>query len=506
MPVAGRPSRPATTPPPPRTHPAKGASVVPRASKPRLNGVTSRHRNAPMSISTAPLIPADYGATFSEMKDDELYAHTPPKHRPKDEGQLLWEHLKGVAALAEEFAGAFGMAETGRLLGMTHDLGKASAEFQAYLRRGVRGGGPGHSDPGATAAGHLLEELIPVVQGHHGGLPDQGDSRARDENAVEAHVEAAEVLSVALGIDGGKPFETPLEGREREPLLRMLLSCLVDADRLDTEAYDQGRPREVRTESIEWYRAKLDGELEKYRDAEGAVNEVRRSVGEDCRQAAALPPGFFRLTVPTGGGKTLASLDLRARTRQALWSEAGRGGGSLYDGGRADRQDLRGRLRGGERAGASRRLCRGGGAEAGIARSRGADETPVGDGELGPPAGGDDERATPGLAALTAHVEGAESPPPRKVGDRARRGADPSRRASPGPLRRPGLACAPRGRDGRALHRDPAGLRRDPGRAGGVAERAGDRGRSGAALRRARPGPVHPHRAEKPRRDRGGTF
>jgi CRISPR-associated endonuclease/helicase Cas3 len=241
------------------------------------------------------------------VKYDRLYAHS--KHgRPIEEGQPLEDHLANVGGLTAKFATAFGMAEAGRTLGLTHDLGKASADFQAYLRRGLRGGGPGHSDPGAAACAGILQELTPIVQGHHGGLPDDATSRSREEHANGEHTEAARKLALHLGVEESESFTTSLERRQLEPLLRMLLSCLVDADRLDTEAFSEGRCRLASYPKIAGYLAKLTQHLAGFQDSGNQVDRVRREVQADCRTASSLPPGFFRLTVPTGGGKTLASL------------------------------------------------------------------------------------------------------------------------------------------------------------------------------------------------------
>ena len=107
--------------------------------------------------------------------------------------------------------------------------------------------------------------------------------------------------------------------REHEIFARMLFSCLVDADSLDTEQHFQADKTETRQweASLEEWKRVLEAnqqtlQAEAVKNAitelEITVNTVRREVYESCLQAAALPPGVFKLTVPTGGGKTRASL------------------------------------------------------------------------------------------------------------------------------------------------------------------------------------------------------
>ena len=113
-----------------------------------------------------------------------LYGHTLPE-QPEANWQTLEEHLRETSRLAKMFASAFGAAQTGGLLGSTHDDGKRSKEFQNRLRH--KGGRVDHS----TAAGQHLQEIWATGQtaeegkvvaklfayallGHHGGMPNYG--------------------------------------------------------------------------------------------------------------------------------------------------------------------------------------------------------------------------------------------------------------------------------------------------------------------------------------------
>lgn len=260
----------------------------------------------------------------------------------------LGDHVQGVAALAEQFAAVFGNGDWGRLAGLWHDLGKYQPDFQDYIRKRsgfeedeANEGGPGrvdHSIVGALWAmrrygadgENLGRALAYLIAGHHAGLPDWShvigtggalSDRLRDDTNLMAALKAGppeEILDAALA-------ESPLGGKlptaEGDRLLtnnlhlwiRMLFSCLVDADFLDTEGYmtpaNAGQRKKERLELSEAKR-RLDASLaELARKApDTTVNRVRQEILAECRSAAKLAPGVFSLTVPTGGGKTLAGM------------------------------------------------------------------------------------------------------------------------------------------------------------------------------------------------------
>jgi CRISPR-associated endonuclease/helicase Cas3 len=251
----------------------------------------------------------------------DYYAHSTDS-TDKGDWQPLVEHLEGVARLAEKFADAFGAGEWGRLAGLSHDAGKATKAFQARLE-----GNPervDHSTFGARLSkehgGQLGLLLSYVISGHHGGLPDGGVQEAELHHRLRHGKvpEDAKLLSEINFPDNlALPFKLTMDrgGFSLSLFTRMVFSCLVDADFLDTEAFCTPEKAQVRPVSA---KADLFTELqrklacclaEKAKNADDtAVNRLRKNVLLQCRDKARLPPRFFSLTVPTGGGKTFSSL------------------------------------------------------------------------------------------------------------------------------------------------------------------------------------------------------
>ncbi|SDB61281.1 CRISPR-associated helicase, Cas3 family [Desulfonatronum thiosulfatophilum] len=255
------------------------------------------------------------------------YAHSTP-NPDKSDWQLLDDHLENVARLAAEFAAAFSASDWGRTAGLLHDSGKATAEFIARLEgRPLR---VNHSIFGARLSaeqcGRLGLLLSYIVAGHHGGLPDGGmqEGQLHFRLKQERLPDYVEVLPVvACPADLKPPFTLSRDqvGFTLSFFTRMLFSCLTDADFLDTEAFcspEKAGLRNVMVHSkIQAQAAQLPAlqtDLNKHLDhllrkADSTpVNILRRGILEDCRSVAASQPGFFSLTVPTGGGKTLSSL------------------------------------------------------------------------------------------------------------------------------------------------------------------------------------------------------
>lgn len=260
---------------------------------------------------------------------DAFYAHTIPGE-PPDRWQPLDEHLRGVAARAAENAAAFGAPEWGYTAGLWHDLGKHSKAFQEYLRAAESGahqsevsGRVDHATAGAQHAvamfpilGHLLAFAL---AGHHSGLLDsQGDGPsmlARLSKQLEPWGEAPSELTdlpqPALAPQLQSAFGTR-DAFSLQFFVRMLFSCLVDADFLDTEAFMSPRRAEERPEwpvdILDRMTEVLAAHLEGLAASDTEVNRQRGHVLDACHNAASRSPGFFTLTVPTGGGKTLSSL------------------------------------------------------------------------------------------------------------------------------------------------------------------------------------------------------
>ncbi|MCY3748888.1 MAG: CRISPR-associated helicase Cas3' [Chloroflexi bacterium] len=237
------------------------------------------------------------------------------------------EHLKAVAELSAQFADVFGARDLGYWLGLWHDVGKFNSEFQQYLRG--HGGSVDHKRVGARLAKKDTSLFALAIQGHHGGLrstadflnwlddPDRTNAR-RETEALQLARRVMPKLSPQRAPRLPAEVDTHHEPRlASEFLLRLLFSALVDADHLDTEAHFQPERSERRRTDIAisalWKRfedrhGELDGQA-----ANTPVNAVRRDIYVACLKAADGRRGFYRLTAPTGAGKTLSCMAFALR-------------------------------------------------------------------------------------------------------------------------------------------------------------------------------------------------
>lgn len=226
------------------------------------------------------------------------------------------EHQKGVAQKAESFADKFDMGEWGRILGLLHDKGKEKKAFQQHIIRNsgldtsIRVNGDySHAYVGAIIAQQLFPKFHPLIDnalmGHHRGLYDDGEMK----EVLKSHI-PNEINIESINAH----LEIPKIGSPKDVhhLERMLYSCLVDADYLDTEAFMQPEQSELRGkhESLKVLESKLDAYLSKLKKnaPDTEVNKTRNQVQSWCIKASEQTPDFYSLTVPTGGGKTLASV------------------------------------------------------------------------------------------------------------------------------------------------------------------------------------------------------
>ena len=299
------------------------------------------------------------------MKDPYI-AHL----RKSDEQiQSVQAHLKETAALAKVFAQKLNLESAGELLGLMHDFGKYSRKFQKYIhdKTGLfnpdlddeestpDGSKVDHSTAGAQwvyrelrkfgaeqGIGELFGQMLGLcIASHHGeGLIDCLDGEGNpkwikrfnktdelthlaecEQNADEvvqqkAHELAGEnlirsllkavklILSDSTTNDKIKEFYLGC-------LTRFLFSCLIDADRINSSDFEREAQKEIRrlAEKPDWQSAidKLETHLASFENRY-PIDEIRRQISDDCLKRAVDSQGIYTLTVPTGGGKTLASL------------------------------------------------------------------------------------------------------------------------------------------------------------------------------------------------------
>ena len=231
--------------------------------------------------------------------------------------QTILEHLKGTASLCSAFAAAFDAEAQGQLAGMAHDIGKYSAAFQRRLH-----GGPKVDHASAGAFECLKARQLPaafVISGHHGGLPDGGGrGDAAGAGTFWGRINRASQGKLEDYHAWQREFSLPhanipaFAGKKLDGMFftRMLLSCLVDADYTDTGAFMGGSSYPpASSSSMEELWRRLETYVSGWFPPKGALNMQRCVILEQCMSAGAqYGPGLFTLTVPTGGGKTVASL------------------------------------------------------------------------------------------------------------------------------------------------------------------------------------------------------
>ena len=231
--------------------------------------------------------------------------------------QTALGHLEGTASLCSSFAAAFDAEEQGQLAGIAHDIGKYADAFQRRLH-----GGPkvDHATAGAYECLKMQQPLAAfAISGHHGGLPDgggRGDAAGtgtfwgRINRASQGKLEDYHAWQRDLSLPQANL--PAFAGKKLEGMFftRMLFSCLVDADYTDTAAFINGCPdTPVPSPSMEELWRRLQSYIAGWFPPKGTLNTQRCAILETSIQAGAeCEPGLFTLTVPTGGGKTVASL------------------------------------------------------------------------------------------------------------------------------------------------------------------------------------------------------
>jgi CRISPR-associated endonuclease/helicase Cas3 len=295
-------------------------------------------------------------------------------HISDDRGQPLHEHLSNVAELSGSFANKIGLRLHGELIGLLHDLGKYSTEFQHYLKSATgllnsdededfvdANGLKGKIDHSSAGAQFIWKELSSkgslaslvaqansiCLASHHSGLIDclKPGMNTAVEDAFTKRISKTDErthLSESLAIidqeilnrakkllakdELFESFEAVVKNIVRNSpsqihtsivvqnhlslLIRFLFSCLIDADRTDSAFFAfSDRSFDVRQSPADWTSLidRLEHHLCQFR-AVTPIDQIRTEVSEHCLAAAERDKGIFTLTVPTGGGKTLASL------------------------------------------------------------------------------------------------------------------------------------------------------------------------------------------------------
>lgn len=294
-------------------------------------------------------------------------AHIKDKNE-RNEIQTLVSHLLGVSKLTGLLANKIGFKNTGELLGLLHDLGKYSKSFQNYIKSGegfinqdeddyvdASGlkGKIDHSTAGAQYIWNIIEEKYPqkkayaqllslCLVSHHSGLIDcispDGENKFIDrinkdfeltryyevlnnidkeitervEKLIDESIKEVETIFKIIfkNWDGNKT----LANFGIAMLARMLFSCLIDADRLDTADFDN--PEKARNRLYGRY-ISWDMLIERFKNSlkkisipnqAQKINQIRQAISDECYNKASCEQAIYTLTVPTGGGKTLSSL------------------------------------------------------------------------------------------------------------------------------------------------------------------------------------------------------
>lgn len=298
---------------------------------------------------------------------DLAIAHT---RNSGNETQSLLDHLLATAAISGQFGTKFGMGTNTYLLGLLHDLGKASTAFQSYIRASSGTENPDHAgedtykgkkidhstagaqwlfiDKPTNDTSALLNQLLAnALASHHSrrSLLDYIDPDGASPfiNRMSKPYEESNFTEVVTSLDDNEKaildthlndskrqieFDETLK-RLREPgdtysnwyfktglLNKLLFSCLLDADRIDTADYTLQDNNQLRLRGqytnwetlIERFEGYLKAKQEAASHTDKTISKLRNQVSEASLQAAKNNPGIFTLAVPTGGGKTLSSL------------------------------------------------------------------------------------------------------------------------------------------------------------------------------------------------------
>lgn len=253
----------------------------------------------------------------SESQRRQYFAHSANGH---GNWHRLADHLLGVSKLASRFAeqSCSDLKDSAFWAGLLHDLGKYRDEFQEYLRNEREGSVETHHAVYGAALAFQQGWLGPAfaIAGHHAGLHDLGELQRLVEGSTYRTNERLAVLverfeheleKIPSKIAEPSFVENAANEHHAEFYIRMLFSALVDADFLDTEEHYKSTSRVTQNlQPAELLRLVIAEKESK--SSEGELNDIRNRIFQQCLEKAQESPGFFSLTVPTGGGKTLSGM------------------------------------------------------------------------------------------------------------------------------------------------------------------------------------------------------
>lgn len=240
----------------------------------------------------------------------EKYAHISEDGRK----QTIIEHLNGTAELASLFAKDLNLTDEAYYVGIMHDIGKYSEDFQNRLKGGAK---VDHSTAGAYEAfkeKKMIESFC--IAGHHAGLPDGGFRSDYEGGSLYARINRAKQGDIS-NYDAWKEEIKKEEYKSKISndlisisfVIRMLFSCLVDADYIDTERFMKGQVNRGISFNPDELEKKLENYISTWFPPKENINKIRCNILlKVMQQALSNQRGIYTLTVPTGGGKTVASL------------------------------------------------------------------------------------------------------------------------------------------------------------------------------------------------------
>ncbi|MBJ6359940.1 CRISPR-associated helicase Cas3' [Paenibacillus sp. GCM10012307] len=271
--------------------------------------------------------------------------------------QTVQDHLREVQELSERLGSKIGVRYLAGLAGVLHDLGKFTMGFRTYIQQAVenpdeppRKGSVDHS----TAGGRLLyrryhknsaavddklaaEWISNCVVSHHQGLRDFLDPESTpsfiervDDKALDEYENAASEFFTHFPEHDMDEYYTKAKAELRHHLsfvqqqglppvaisllIKYIFSCLIDADRTNTRRFEEDEQEEEPFDHLSFFSKSYDKlihhlqELNQSDHADTTINRLRRAMSLQCEDFAAHPSGIYTLSIPTGGGKTLASL------------------------------------------------------------------------------------------------------------------------------------------------------------------------------------------------------